>query len=728
EKGYYRAFEETPKTLFRALTAVEDSRFWMHKGIDYIAIVRAIVSDLQAQRVKQGASTITQQLAKAIFLTPEKTIVRKLKEVMLAHRLEENLTKEEILELYLNKIYFGSGAYGIESAARTYFGKSVSDLTMPEAAMIAGLIKAPSRYSPYSSLEKAKARQKIVLIRMQTEGFITAVQVEEAYKQPLYLTRSHKRRFKPNYFLEYIRTYLEETYDSEMVYKGSLKVYTTLNTNLQKSAIDSIQIGLRDLDKRQGYRGPIEHKEIDLKKEMSASASFEKVILSKGTRIRGTVLKVSKEEATIKVKNVIGVMHKEDAQWARKLADKNGNETKKIPKNEFKLTDILRTGDIIIVKIKKTVKGKPIFSLDQDPIVQGSIVAIEPSNGYIRALVGGYDFSKSEFNRAVNAKRQAGSGFKPFIYAAALEAGYTPASILIDEPLVYESREFGDWEPENYDQQYHGATRLREALIKSRNIVTVKLLEEIGVERTIKFARKLGLGGPFPENLTLALGSLSITPLELTTAYSVFANNGVRNDPIAIKYILDKDGNVIESNQPKGTRVMTEQTSFLITSMLEDVVKKGTGWRARALKRSVAGKTGTTNAYIDAWFLGYTPELVTGVWVGHDNIRTLGEKETGSKAAAPIWVNFMKQAIPELAPFSKSSGVINSKVFDMPEGIVTAVIDPLTGLLATNETEKMVDFFKEGTVPTVYSTEYYRDMLKTQQEELKKLKKKKKRK
>jgi penicillin-binding protein 1A len=307
-----------------------------------------------------------------------------------------------------------------------------------------------------------------------------------------------------------------------------------------------------------------------------------------------------------------------------------------------------------------------------------------------------------------------------------MDYGYTPASIIIDEPIVYESEKFGDWEPENYDGKYHGATRLREALIHSRNIVTVKLLEEIGVDKVIKFARKLGIKGPFPHNLTLALGSLSVSPLELTSAFCVFAQGGIRMKPIAIKYILDSDGNVIENNQPKGVRVISPQTAFLATSMLEDVVKYGTGWRAKALKRPVAGKTGTTNEYRDAWFIGYTPELAAGVWVGFDNMRTLGEEETGSKAAAPIWVSFMKKALAELSPFDEDDPKEEKRGFPIPDGIVTGVIDPLTGLLATNETEKMVEFFKEGTVPTVYSTEFYRRLILKQKKELSKIKKDKK--
>ncbi len=722
EKGVYVPINKIPEYLIRAVVAVEDTRFWLHKGVDYVAVIRALLRDIRAGRIKEGASTITQQLAKVVFLSPERTIVRKLKEATLAFRLEKNLTKEEILELYLNKIYFGHGAYGVEMAAKAYFGKSVSDVTLAEAALLSGLIKAPSRYAPYSNLDKAKERQYVVLKRMQKEGYVTKEQAEEAYKQPLYLSSVRYERYTPNYFLEYVRKYLEDEYGAEMIYKGGLKVYTTLNKNIQIAAVNSLKGGLRKLDKRQGFRGPLGHKDIKLKEELKKKEPFKKVVMKRGDLMTATVLKVSASEATVKTRGIIGKLFLSDAKWANKIIDLKGNVIRKF--TNLQLINILKPGDIINVRVKDMSGKEPVFKLEQEPLVQGAVVAIEPSTGYIRAIVGGYDYQKSEFNRAVFAKRQAGSAFKPIIFAAAMDYGYTPASIIIDEPLIYESKQFGDWEPENYDEKYHGATRLREALTHSRNIVTVKLLEEIGVEKVIKFARKLGITGHFPHNLTLALGSLSVSPLEITSAFSVFVQGGMKTDSIAIKYIIDSDGNVLENNQPKGMWVISPQTAFLATSMLEDVVKYGTGWRARALRRTVAGKTGTTNEYKDAWFIGYTPELAAGVWVGFDNMRTLGDKETGSKAAAPIWGSFMKKALSEITPFNgKDTAKSEQKPFPIPAGIVTAVIDPITGLLATNETKKMVEFFKEGTVPTVYSTEFYRNLIMIQKEELKKIKK-----
>jgi penicillin-binding protein 1A len=722
EKGIHVSISKVPEHLIRAVISVEDAKFWLHEGVDYVAIIRALLSDVRAGKIKEGASTITQQLAKVVFLSPERTIVRKLKEATLAFRLENNLTKEEILELYLNKIYFGHGAYGVEMAARAHFGKTVSELGLSESALLAGLIKAPSRYSPYSNLNKAKERQFTVLKRMKAAGYITETQVESAFEESLYLASAKYERDKPGYFLEYIRKYLEDRYGVEMIYKGGLKVHTALNRKVQAAASKALKTGLQKLDKRQGFRGPIGHKDIDVEKELQSIEDYKKVVIKKGDILTATVLRVSPESAMVKARGVKGLLYALDAKWARKRIDSKGNEIKKF--KTLKLDQILKPGDLIKVSVKKTSSKETVFSLDQDPLVQGALVALEPATGYIRAILGGYDFNKSEFNRAVSARRQAGSAFKPITYAAAMDHGFTPASIVIDEPLLYESEEYGDWEPENYDEKYHGVTRLREALQRSRNIVTVKLLEELGVSRVIQFARSLGINGPFPRNLTLGLGSLSITPLEITSAFNVLAAKGIRMEPIVVKYVLDPEGNVLESNRPNGVRAINAQTAYLATSMLEDVVKKGTGWRAKALKRPVAGKTGTTNEYRDAWFLGYTTDLTAGVWVGFDSMRSLGKDETGSKAAAPIWVSFMKKALKEITPYRGRNNLGEDTEFKVPEGIVTAIIDPLTGLLATKESEKMVEFFKEGTVPTVYAEALYRDIMRRNKEELRAFRKK----
>jgi penicillin-binding protein 1A len=713
EKGVYVKIDRIPEHLLKAVVAVEDSRFWHHKGVDYLAIIRAVLKDILAGRIKEGASTITQQLAKVVFLSPEKTVIRKLKEATLAYRLEKNLTKGEILELYLNKIYFGRGAYGVEMAARSHFGKSVSEVTLAEAALLCGLIKAPSRYTPYNNLDMAKKRQLIVLTRMKEEGYITQEQVDEAYQQPLYLTSVRQEQYTNNYFLEYVRKYLEDTYGAEAVYKGGLKVYTTLNKKMQLAAVNALKEGLLALDKRQGFRGPIGHKDINLQEELAKQGSFDKVVMREGDILTATVLTVSSNQATVKAMGIVGQLFLEDAQWADRLIDPKGRLIRRL---RYNLSTFLRPGDVIKVRLKERGVIRPVFALEQDPLVQGAVVAIETSTGYIRAIVGGYDFNESEFNRAVSARRQAGSAFKPIVYAAAMDNGFTPASVITDEPLVYESEKYGDWKPGNYDNKFHGATRLREGLTYSRNIITIKLLEEIGVNKVARFAGSLGMEGPFPRNLTLGLGSLSVSPLELTSAFGVFARGGIKIPPISVKYVADSEGNVLENNVPQGQNVISPQTAFLATSMLEDVVKYGTGKRAKALNRPAAGKTGTTNDYKDAWFIGYTPELIAGVWVGFDDMRTLGHGETGARAASPIWVSFMDQALSAISPYD--SGDAEKRAFPVPDGIVTAVIDPVTGLLATNATDKMVEFFKEGTVPAIHATDIYRSMILKQKEEL----------
>lgn len=691
EKGIFVPINKIPEHMINAVIATEDSRFWKHKGIDYLAILRALIKDIIYVELKEGGSTITQQLAKVMFLTPEKTLKRKLREAALAIKIEKNLDKKEILELYLNKVYFGHGAYGVEMASRIYFGKSVRDITLSEAALLAGLIKAPALYSPYNDLTKAKERQQIVLSRMEEEGYIKRSDKENALKKPIYLSSIRKGMEANNYFIEYIRKYLEEKYGEEKVYKEGLKVYTTLDRKAQLSAARALQEGLRELDKRRGWRGPLEHKEdTDIEKELKNKESITPVVTNIGDISSGLVLKVTDREAVIKTRGIRGKLSIEDTRWASKVIDpKKG--TSKVLKN-FKLTQILKPKDVVRVSIK-SIKGEDVrLSLEQEPEVEGALVALEPNTGFVRAMIGGYDFVKSEFNRAVYAKRQPGSAFKPIVYASALDNGFTPASVIKDEPVTYYGGPNGEWSPENYDHKFYGPTRLREALAYSRNVVTVKLVEAMGIDSVIDFARTLGLQEDMPRDLTIALGSLSVTPLDLALCYNVFASNGMRVKPITIKYITDSKGRVLESSEIEAEQAISPATAFLITSMMEDVVKYGTGWRAKALNQPVAGKTGTTNEYRDAWFVGYTPHLVAAVWVGFDDMRPLGTQETGARAASPIWVSFMK-------------AVLNSEPeeFSMPEGIVSYSIDPATGLLSRDESEGIKEYFKEGTEPKEFA-------------------------
>ncbi|GAB4484656.1 MAG: PBP1A family penicillin-binding protein [Thermodesulfovibrionales bacterium] len=687
EKGIFVPLDRMPKHLLHAIVAVEDSRFWKHKGIDYLAIMRALVKDVIHVSLKEGGSTLTQQLAKVVFLSSEKTARRKIMEAALALKIEKSLSKEEILELYLNKVYFGHGAYGVEMASRAYFGKSVRQLTLPEAAMIAGLVKAPTTYSPFNDLSRAKDRQRIVLGRMEEEGYITRAELDHAIAQPLSLAGLKKGLEANSYFIEHIRRYLEAKYGVDAVYKSGFKVYTTLNRAMQTAAVTAVQSGLRELDKRRGWRGPIERKAIDADQELGSRELTASVATNPGDIYTGLVLKVSAHEALVKTRGLVGTLQAKDAQWAAKTIDPRNGSAKFL--KDFSLTQILRPGDVIKVSIKGMQKQRAQLSLEQEPEVEAALVAVEPYTGFVRAMVGGYDFARSDFNRAVLAKRQPGSSFKPFIYAAAMDNGFTPASVINDEAVTYPGGPAGEWSPENADRKFNGPTRLREALALSRNVVTVKLADAIGIDTVINFARAVGISGELPRNLSIALGSFSVTPLELASAYNVFASSGMRTTPVFFKYITDSKGRIVEALEPNPEQTISPQTAFLATSMMEDVVRHGTGWRAKSLGIPVAAKTGTSNEYNDAWFVGYTSHLVAAVWVGFDTLKSLGPQETGGKAAAPIWTYFMGHAGAGAEPFSP------------PEGIVSFSIDPKTGLLAKDD--GLREYFKEGTQPKQYA-------------------------
>ncbi len=641
QKGIYVSIKQIPKHLIDAVIAVEDSRFWKHKGIDYIGIGRALVTDILHMQLKEGGSTITQQLAKIMFLTPEKTISRKIKEAYLAIKIERELSKEKILELYLNNVYFGHGAYGVEMASKIYFGKSVTNINLAEAALLAALIKAPNAYSPYNDLVKAKQRQETVLERMEKEELITPQERKRASSQEIHLSSLRISTENYNYFLEFVRKQLEENFDVDKIYKGNLRIYTTLDTNAQISAQKALQAGLREVDKRIGWRGPIG--KVSIKNdEKEQKVAFSP---SQGDIAKGIVLSVTNNQAIIKARGLKGKLNLQDAQWASKVIDSSGKI--KTFKN-FKLTDILSPGDIIMVKFKSVGK-EIVFSLEQEPEIEGALVALDPQNGYIRAMVGGYNFQRGEFNRAVYAKRQPGSSFKPFVYATAIEKGFTPENTILDEPISYRTG-LKEWTPSNYDGEFWGEITLRRALAFSRNVPTVRLAETLRVESIINLAKRAGITSEMPADLTIALGSLSISPLELTSAFAVFANGGKKIKPIAIKYVTDATGKILLQNEPELQETISPEVAFTITNMLKDVVTYGTGTRAN-IGRPVAGKTGTSNDFKDAWFIGYTPQLVAGVWVGYDDMRkSLGQGEAGGRVSAPIWAQFMKEALTNKEP------------------------------------------------------------------------------
>ena len=708
------SYERIPKHLVQAFIAAEDADFFQHKGIDYKGIARAIFKNLMAGRIVQGGSTITQQVTKTFFLTPKRSFLRKLKEVAYAFGLERNLTKEEILNLYLNNIYLGNGAYGVEAASESYFNKRTEQLNLSEMAMLAGLVKAPSRYSPVNNLKRAKDRQTYVLTRMAELGFISQEQKDRTVRTPLKIQSRESAYFsKAPYFTEFIRQQVERKYGKEKLYQEGLRIYTSLDLSLQRVAQRSVEMGLRELDKRQGFRGPIhtlsqkEAKAIPMKKRgalnpLAQNEVFEGIILSKDD---------SKKIYTVWVEDRKGILPFSEMVWALhiKATPHYAPEKVKTP------SDLLNTGDVVHVKVKESPKkDQPLLlSLEQEPLVQGALVCIDPQTGYIKAMVGGRDFSESQFNRATHSRRQPGSAFKPMIYAAALEKGYTPSTILMDSPVEYSDHDGGSyWAPKNYDKNFMGPITFRNALAHSRNVVTVKILEDVGVGYALKFIKKLGIESPIKRDLSIALGTSGVSMLELTGAFSVFANGGERVKPIFIKKIVTMKGEVLEEKYPyveleekeeeeetpeppspvQKERAISPQNAFIMTYLLQGVVQHGTGQRAKVLGRPIAGKTGTSSDYADAWFIGYTPSLLTTVWVGFDDKTSLGKDETGARAALPIWNSFMGHAL----------GNTPIQTFKPPPGITLTKVNIETGL-PTNEDSKetIIEAFIEGSVPEV---------------------------
>jgi penicillin-binding protein 1A len=666
---------------------VEDARFFEHPGLDVIGIARAGWMNLRRGGKVEGASTITQQLARALLLSPERTYVRKFKELLLAYKIETVLSKDQILETYLNQIYFGQGAYGASAAAQTYFGKDVSKLTVSEAAVLAGLPKSPNNYSPYKNPERAKKRQEHVLTRMEEAGFLTSAEREEAAAQPLSFRHGMPSQTAP-YFMEYIRQQLMVKYGETAVYKGGLDIFTTLNVGMQGAAELALRTGLRQLDKRQGWRGPLRTE--DIAAVSSPSLVPAQSPLKKGEVLEGVVTKVGKDHVLVRVGSTQGKLLFDDMAWAKRRL--RGRDLAKDVVVLPTVKGLLKPGDVIEVAVKTEERDTVYFDLEQTPLVEGALMALDPRTGAIRAMVGGYDFTRSEFNRTVLARRQPGSAFKPIIYATAFNAGLSPATVVLDTPVVYEQDDpEKTWKPENYGKRFHGMTSLRNALTHSHNLATVRLLDKIGVKSVIDFSKTLGIASPLNHDLSLALGSSSMTLLELASAYAVFANQGFRLDPYAVSVVQDPSGAILGQNLFAPRQVVSTETAYLITNVLEDVIQRGTGQQAKSLARPIAGKTGTTNDYTDAWFVGYTPNLVVAVWVGFDDLRSLGETESGAHAALPIWIDFMRDALQQLPEIP----------FEIPENILFVNVDPETGLLAADHGgQGTVEIFLKGTEPT----------------------------
>lgn len=721
------AVDKIPKKLIQAFVAAEDSNFFQHKGLDYPGIIRAALKNLMTLSKREGASTITQQVARSMLLTPEKKFSRKIKEAILAKRMEEKLSKEEILYIYLNQIYLGSGSYGVEIAAETYFDKKVEDLNLAEMAMLAGLTKGPELYSPIKHLDRAQDRQEYVLQRMVKEGYITPAEADHARKTPIVLSSRKKIKADQSaYFLEHIRIQLENKYGEDLLYKGGLRIYTTMNVNMQKAAYENVRNGLKSVDKGQGFRGPV--RRLNREEVEPFCRTVERGIstetLQEGETYQGVVIAVNpkKRELTLQVGDRTGSIKKKDMAWAGTVPLLNSYE---IDKNMDKKT--ISLGAVLEVSVITPDKNKQgaVLALDQEPLAQAALIALDPKTGAVKAMIGGYDFRSSQFNRALQARRNPGSAFKPIIYAAALDRGMTPATIIEDSPIEYKINPQRIWKPRNYDNKYRGNVTMREALTNSINVVSIKILESIGVGYAVDYAKKLGISSELTPNLALALGASSVTPMELTAAYGVFASSGFRTTPYFVSKVLDQENRALEevvppqlpvlslmssasgehSEQPEyygdGTvlsavPVISPETSFLITNLMESVVSSGTGQRAKALGRPVAGKTGTTNDMKDAWFIGYVPQLVAGVWVGYDHERSLGASGSGGRAAAPIWTGFMLQALAgdPIEPFYQ------------PADISFVSINPHTGRLARQgQPESITECFLAGTEPTEYDEE-----------------------
>jgi penicillin-binding protein 1A len=706
------SYERFPKQLVNAFIAAEDADFFQHKGVDYKGILRAMFKNFLAGRIVQGGSTITQQVTKTFFLTPKRSLIRKLKEVAYAFGLEQNLTKEEILGLYLNNIYLGNGAYGVEAAADSYFNKRVEQLNLAEMAMMAGLVKAPSRYSPVNNLKRAKDRQAYVLTRMTELGFISQEQKEKALQIPLKIQSRESAYFsKAPYFTEFIRHQVERKYGKEKLYQEGLRIYTTLDLSLQRTAQQSMEAGLRELDRREGFRGPFqtlspdETKELPNKKKgvvppLPQKEVFEGVILSKED---------AKKSYTVWFEDRKGILPFSEMSWALNIKPTSSYKPQKVKTPG----DLLNPGDVVYVRVKESSKkDQPLrLSLEQEPLVQGALLCLDPRTGYVRAMVGGRDFSESQFNRAISSRRQPGSAFKPLIYAAALEKGYTPSTIIMDSPVEYSDPDGGTyWAPKNYDEDFMGPITFRNALAHSRNVVTVKILEDIGVGYALQFMKRLGIESPIKRDLSIALGTSGVSMMELTSAFAVFANGGERIKPIFIKKIVTMKDEVLEENTPYlemeekeeeeenpetpspalNEQVISPQNAFIMTHLLQGVVEHGTAQRAKVLGRPVAGKTGTSSDYSDAWFIGYTPSLLAGVWVGFDDKNSLGKKETGARAALPIWISFMDQAL-------RNTPIETPKP---PQGITFIKVNIDTGLPTNSDSpETITEAFIDSSVP-----------------------------
>jgi len=622
-------YGQIPQVLRDAVISTEDQHFEQHWGVDFPRVVEAAWRDVVHHRAAEGASTLTMQLAGGLFLNrSDRSMHRKLQETMLALQIERHYTKEQIFTMYSNQIYLGSGNYGFEAASEYYFSKPVGQLTLAEAATLAAIIRGPI-YSPIAHPERARARRNLVLSLMAHDGKITQAAAESAAKLPLGLHVESLRDDLAPYFIEEIRQYLEHTYGTAAVHEQGLRAYTTLNVDMQRAADRAVRDGLHDYDRRHGWRGNLPN---ILRDNLGTLDNYQnddwKGAIQKGDYVTGLVTSVQPTFAYIKIGPYRALLTPQDFAWT---AHKSAAE-------------ILKIGDLVTVQIKELNGTAAEVELEQVPTAQAGLVAIDNATGGIKALVGGYDFADSKFDRATQAMRQTGSSFKVYVYAEAIAQGASPFDTVLDDPVTFHTGS-QDYSPRNYDEKFEGRITLRRALADSRNVPAVRLLDRVGIENTVGLARKFGLTSPLPPVLPLALGAADLTLIEHTSGFTVFPDDGIHIEPHYLRRVTSYDGAVMEDQRPNVTDVVPPEVARTMVAMLEDVVQFGTGVRAKEIGRPSAGKTGTTNDFTDAWYIGFTPQITCGVWVGNDAHVTLGKKETGARAALPIWIEFMQQAM-----------------------------------------------------------------------------------
>jgi penicillin-binding protein 1A len=697
EKRFLVSLDEMSPMLIKAFLAAEDAGFYEHEGVEVMGIVRAAFHNMRAGEIVQGGSTITQQVVKSLLLSPERSYTRKLKEAILAYRLENHLSKDEILTIYMNQIFLGAGAYGVEAAARDYFARHASELSLAQSALIAALPKAPSRLNPYRNPQGARHRQTYVLSRLRELEWITQDEYQEALDEPLEFERMSDPSWRHGpYYLEEVRRELIRMFGEDKVYEGGLVVNTGADIKHLDAAQAALRRGLVDSTKRRGWQGPLQNIDLEGGETFVLGQVIDQDRLGKGTWIQVLVTDVAQERALVNAGSIEGEIDVSTMSWARTPDPSKAPEEVRAIRDAHR---VLNEGDVVWASLVQEKDGRPGFwemALEQEPKVEGSILSADPRTGEVLALAGGYDFHRSHFNRATQAKRQPGSAFKPFVYSAALDNGFTPASIVLDAPIVYDDYEtMTTWRPKNFEGIFHGPTLLRNALVKSRNLVTIRVAQRIGINTMISSFRNFGLKEEFPRDLSISLGSVPLSLMDLCQAYSAFARDGSYIPLHLINRVSNSWGKEIYINESEAIRAVSQENAYIITNMLQEVVRDGTGWRARVLNRPVAGKTGTTNDQNDAWYIGYSPYLITGVYVGFDQLAPMGKYETGSRAASPIWVNYRLE-VEEDYPVQD---------FTRPSGVTMVRIDPTTGLIAPpDSSESYFMPFLAGTEPTQRST------------------------